>query len=106
MKLKIFNNLAPYKKFIFKNFLKRRLRKKYFLEAQKSIVFYKKSPVLTNFFPGKTIKIHNGKKKVLKKITPRMGGLRVGELLLTRAFFEHKKKKKKKCTPKDTWILA
>ena len=101
MKSKLLSNLAPYKKLVFKKYvakgpLQRKKKTKKVPEDQKNFIFYKKSPILTRFFSGKLIKIHNGKKKVLRRVTSRMVGLKVGEFLLTRAFFEHKKKKKKK----------
>ena len=93
---KLLNNLRPYRHLILKRKKLPRTKKKYLKVPERKIVFYKKSPTLTKFFVGKTIKVHSGRKLFLRTITPRMIGFRAGELILTRAFFEHKKKKKKK----------
>ena len=89
------NNLRPYRKLIFKNRLKKKAKKRSLISLEKK-AFYRKSLRITSWFIGKTISIHNGKKKLKRKITPRMAGLSAGQLVMTRAFFEKKKKKKKK----------
>ena len=96
---KLLNNLRPYRHLIFKKkeiFGTKKKRSKYLKKTERKIVFYRKSCTLTKFFVGKTIKVHNGRKLLSKSVTSRMAGLRAGELIMTRAFFEHKKKKKKK----------
>lgn len=92
---KSLNNLRPYRKLVLKSRLKKKTKKNS-LTFFKKKAFYRKSLRITSWFVGKTILIHNGKKKLKRNVTPRMVGLSAGQLIMTRAFFEHKKKKQKK----------
>ena len=68
-------------------------------------IFYRKSVVLTKDYIGKTVKIHNGKDLIERKVTSQMLGLKIGQLILTRSLYEHDKKKKKKKKKKKIKLL-
>ena len=89
------NNLRPYRNLIFRTRFRKKLRKNSLIFSKKK-PFYRKSLVITSWFVGKTIWIHNGRKALKRKIASRTVGLSAGQLVMTRAFFEHKKKKQKK----------
>ena len=89
------NNLRPYRNLILRTRFRKKLKNNSSIFSKKR-PFYRKSLAITPWFVGKTIWIHNGKKSLKRKVTSRMIGLSAGQLVLTRAFFEHKKKKTKK----------
>lgn len=62
--------------------------------------YLKKYFIITNHLVGKSFLIYNGKTFIERKITQQMVGLKFGELLFTRAFFEHKRTKNKKSAKK------
>ena len=91
----VLNNLRPYRSLILRNRLKKKTKKNSPIFSKKGGI-YRKSLMITSWFVGKTIWIHNGKKKLKRTVTSRVAGLSAGQLVMTRAFFEHKKKKQKK----------
>ena len=60
--------------------------------SEKKTIF--KDSIITSKMVGKVFLIHNGKLFVEKKITKQMVNLKAGELVLTRALFQHERKKK------------